>query len=240
MLVVGVFAGAVTGIVGSGASILMLPILVWQYGPKQAVPIMAIAGLLSNLGKITAWWRDVDWRVFAAYSLTAVPAAAVGARTLLVLPPAVVETALGVFFLLMIPTRRWMRRRAYRMPLWGLALTGAVTGFLSGIVLSTGPLTIPAFAAAGLLKGALLSTEAMASLAQMVSKIVTFREMGALPTEIIVQGAIVGAAVMAGTYVGKWIVVRMSLRTFEFLLDGLLVFSGLSLLWLALSGAGAQ
>ena len=35
------------------------------------------------------WWRDVDWRACAAYSATGIPAAALGARTLLALPPRV-------------------------------------------------------------------------------------------------------------------------------------------------------
>ena len=86
VLVVGLFAGALSGIIGTGASIMLLPVLVFQFGPKQAVPMMAIAGLMSNIAKVWAWWREVDWRAFLPYSATGVPAAALGARTLLVLP----------------------------------------------------------------------------------------------------------------------------------------------------------
>jgi uncharacterized protein len=91
VLTVGLIAGAVSGIIGTGSSIMLLPILVFQFGPKQAVPIMAIAGLMSNVGKVLAWWREVDWKAFAAYSITGVPAAALGAGTLLVLPSHIVE-----------------------------------------------------------------------------------------------------------------------------------------------------
>jgi hypothetical protein len=51
-----------------------------------------------------AWWREVDWRAFAAYSIPGVPAAALGARSLLVLPAHVIDIALGAFFIVMIPT----------------------------------------------------------------------------------------------------------------------------------------
>lgn len=234
VLCVGLIAGAITGIVGSGASILLLPILVYQFGPQQAVPIMAVAALLSNFGKIAAWWRDVDWKLFAAYTVPAIPAAMFGAKTLLVLPAHAVEAALGGFFLFMIPFRRWMRKKNFRLRTWHLAIVGAFIGFLSGIVSSTGPLSIPAFAAAGLSIGALLSTEALASFVIMMTKVGTFQVLGALPVDIIVQGTIIGLSVMAGTFVGKYIVNRMSLHTFEFLLDGMLAFSGVSLLWAAL------
>lgn len=233
ILVVGLLAGALSGIIGTGSSIILMPILVFQFGPKQAVPIMAVSSVMANLGKMLAWWREVDWRSFAAYSAAGVPAAALGARTLLALPPHVVDAALGLFFLTMIPFRRWLYIRDFRLSLWQLALAGAAIGYVTGIVLSTGPLSVPAFTARGLMKGAFLSTEAASSLALMISKVTTFREAGALPAQTLLQGIIVGSSVMAGTVAGKAIVQRMSLHTFQYILDALLLCSGLSLLYAA-------
>jgi len=231
VLALGLVAGSLSGIIGTGASIMLLPVLVFQFGPKQAVPIMAIAALMSNVAKLMAWWREVDWRAFAAYSITGIPAAALGARTLLILPSRVVDLALGLFFLMMIPGRRWLTAMNLRIRLWQLALAGAVIGFLTGIVISTGPLSVPAFTSYGLLKGALLSTEAASSLALMVSKVTTFRHLGALPYSSILQGLIIGASVMAGAFVGKAVVLRMSIGMFQHVLDGLLLCSGLAMLW---------
>jgi uncharacterized membrane protein YfcA len=231
VLIVGLVAGALSGIIGTGSSIMLLPILVYQFGPKQAVPIMAVAAAMSNVAKVMAWWREVDWRAFAAYSITGVPAAALGARTLVVLPSHIVDIALGVFFLAMIPTRRWLRQHSFHIRLWQLAIAGAAIGYVTGIVLSTGPLSVPAFTSYGLLKGAFLSTEAASSLALMVSKVITFQQIGALPPVALLQGLIIGASVMAGSFLGKAVVQRMSLRTFEYVLDGLLFCSGVSLLW---------
>jgi uncharacterized membrane protein YfcA len=233
VLIVGVAAGALSGIIGTGSSIMLLPVLVFQFGPKQAVPIMAIAGLMSNIAKVVAWWREVDWRACAAYSIGGVPAAALGARTLLVLPSHLVDVALGVFFLAMIPARRWLLARSFRRRLWQLALAGAGIGFLAGIVISTGPLSVPAFTSYGLMRGAFISTEAASSLALSISKVATFRQLGALPLPAILQGVIIGASVMAGSFVGKAIVLRMSVRTFQYVLDVLLFCSGFSLLWAA-------
>jgi uncharacterized membrane protein YfcA len=234
VLVVGLAAGILSGIIGTGASIMLLPVLVYQFGPRQAVPIMAIAALMANVAKVAAWWRAVDWRACAAYAAPGIPAAALGARTLLVLPPRVVDGALGAFFLVMIGARRWLRARRFQARLWHLAVAGAAIGFLTGIVLSTGPLSVPVFTAYGLTKGAFLSTEAMSSLALMVSKVATFRELGALPLPTILRGLVIGASVMAGSFVGKHLVQRMSATVFDHLLDGLLLCSGLSLLWDAL------
>jgi uncharacterized membrane protein YfcA len=233
VLAVGLVAGIVSGIIGTGASIMLIPVLVLAYGPKQAVPIMAIAGLMGNVGKILAWWREVDWRACLAYSLTGIPAAALGARTLLVLPSRTVDLALGVFFILMIPIGRWLNAHNLRLKLWHLALAGTGIGFLTGIVVSTGPLSVPVFASYGLVKGAFLATEAAGSLAVFLSKVVTFRELGALPFDAILKGLIVGSSLMVGTFIAKRAVLRLSPELFRLLLDGLLLCSSLTLLWAA-------
>src|SRR6188768_1670618 len=86
VLLVGLVAGAVSGVIGTGSSIMLLPVLVYAFGPKQAVPIMAVAAVMANLSRVLMWWRVVDWRAFAAYAIPGAPAAALGARTLLQLP----------------------------------------------------------------------------------------------------------------------------------------------------------
>ena len=234
IIVAALVAGALSGVIGTGSSIILLPILVYQFGPKDAVPVMAIAALMANIGKVAAWWRDVDWRAFAAYSITGVPAAALGARTLLVLPSRLIDFCLGAFFLAMIPLGRWLRTHSFRIRLWQLAIAGAVIGFLTGVAISTGPLSVPAFMSYGLLKGTFLSTEAVSSLALFVTKVTTFRELGALPLPSIVRGLAIGLAVMAGSFIGKAVVRRMSPHLFQSALDLLLVCSGLSLIWQAL------
>ncbi len=228
VLFVGLIAGTVSGVVGTGATVILLPVLVMVFGPREAVPIMSVVALMSNVAKITAWWRHIDWRAAAAYAVGGIPAAALGARTLLALPENTVETALGVFFLAMIPGRRWLAARNVVLGYGGMVVAGIVIGFLTGIVVSTGPLSVPVFAAHGLVKGAFIATEAAGSLALYISKALTFQAFGALPADI------VGSSVMAGTYLARLIVERLSVTTFQYLLDIVMAVSGVALLWQAL------
>jgi len=234
VLAIGTVAGVVSGIVGTGATVILLPVLALSFGPKSAIPIMAIVALMSNFAKITAWWREIDWRAAGAYALGGVPGAALGARTMLLLPSHTVDIALGTFFLVMIPGRRWLAARNYRIGPLVMIPAGFFIGFLTGIVVSTGPISVPVFTSYGLLKGAFIATEAAASLALYISKAITFRSFGALPTDIIVQGLIIGSSVMAGTYLAKRLVERLSITTFQYLLDVVMLVSGVALLWAAL------
>ena len=64
-------------------------------------------------------------------------------------------------------------------------------------------------------------------------KAITFRSFGALPTDIILKGLITGSSVMAGTYAAKLLVERLSIATFQRLLDGVMLISGVALIWAA-------
>ena len=234
ILVIGLVAGTLGGIVGFGTSIMLMPALVLTFGPREAVPIMAIASIMANASRVAAWWREVDWRATAAYSATGIPAAALGARTLLTLPPGVVEGVLGVFFIAMIFVRRWMARQQWKLGLWHLAAAGAGVGYLTGIVVSTGPINTPFFLAYGLVKGAYLSTEALGSLAVYASKAITFRSLGALPVEAVVKGLIIGTSLVAGSFIAKRFVRKLDAERFRLLMDGLLLVAGLTMLGAAL------
>ena len=231
ILVVGYVAGLVSGIVGTGATIILLPVLVFAFGPREAVPIMAVVALMSNFAKITSWWKEIDWRACAAYAAGGVPAAALGARTLLILPEKAVDVALGLFFLAMIPARRWLAARNFKIGTGLLVVAGALIGFLTGVVVSTGPLSVPVFTAYGLVKGAFIATEAASSLALYISKAITFRSFGALPTDILLNGLIAGSSVMGGTYTARLIVERLSVTVFQHLLEAVMLVSGLALLF---------
>ena len=237
VLIVGLIAGTISGIVGTGSSIMLMPVLVYAYGPKEAVPIMAVAAVMANFSRILAWWREVDWRACAAYSVTGIPAAALGARTLLVLPPHAVDISIGLFLIAMVPVRHWLARYELKVSLWHLAIGGAVIGYITGIVVSTGPLSVPLFLFYGLSKGAFLATEAASSLGLYVSKSVTFQQFGALTGDVALQGLLAGSSLMAGAFIAKRFVLRLEPDVFRLVMDGIMLAAGSAMLFNAFIGA---
>src|SRR4051794_41780512 len=132
---------------------MLMPVLVYQYGPKQAVPIMAVAAVMANLSRILAWWREVDWRACAAYSVTGIPAAALGARTLLALPSHAVDISVGLFLIAMVPVRHWRARPNLKARLWHLAVGGGWGRDIDRIGAMTRPRPVPLLPVFGLAKG---------------------------------------------------------------------------------------
>ena len=234
VLGIGLVAGTIGGVVGFGGSTILLPVLVIAFGPKAAVPIMGVAALLANFARILVWWKAIDWRAVAIYSATGMPAVALGARTFLTLDARLIEALIGVSMLAMIPVRRWLLARQFKIGLGGLAVAGAGIGFLTGMVANTGPVNTPFFLAYGLTRGPFIATEAGGSLSLYAVKSTIFERFGALPHDMIVNGVIVGAAMMCGAWLAKRIVERMEIARFNAAIDVMILLSGLAMLWGAL------
>ena len=230
LLSLGLVAGIVGGVVGFGGSTILLPALVLAFGPKEAVPIMGVAGLLANLARVLVWWREVDWRAAAVYAATGVPAVALGARGFLLLDPRIVEGLLGLFLIAIVPVRRWYFARDLVIGLPGLAVSGAAIGFLTGMVASTGPLSTPVFLGHGLTKGAFIATEALGSLAIYLTKSAVFQHYGALPSQVVMTGALIGAAMMVGTWLARNILMRVDAQQYRGFMDVLMIVAGLAMI----------
>jgi uncharacterized membrane protein YfcA len=167
--------------------------------------------------------------------VTGIPAAALGARTLLELPSHAVDISIGLFLIAMVPVRHWLAKHDFKLSLWHLALGGALIGYLTGIVVSTGPLSVPLFLFYGLTKGAFLATEAASSLGLYLSKSVTFQRFGALNPDIALKGLIAGSSLMFGAFIAKRFVLRLDANVFRLVMDGIMIAAGISLLWAAAS-----
>ena len=232
----GIVAGAISGVVGTGSSIILLPVLSLAFGPKAAIPIMGIAAIVGNASRVVVWRRQISLKAFACYSVTAVPAAVLGVRTLWIMPAEISNLCIGLFFFVLIGLRRGMHTRELRLGPRQMAFTGGVVGYLAGVVYSTGPLTIPIFAGFGLAKGALLATEAAASIAVHLAKTFAFGAVGGLPLPVLCNGLVVGATLAVGTFLGKRFVLGMSEATFSLLIDAMLACAGLVMTGSALLG----
>ena len=133
----------------------------------------------------------------------------------------------------MVPARHWLARHELKISLLHLAIGGAVIGYLTGIVVSTGPLSVPLFLFYDLTKGAFLATEAASSLGLFLSKSVTFQRFGALTPDIALKGLVAGSSLMFGAFIAKRFVLHLKPEVFRLVMDAIMLTAGLSMLWTA-------
>lgn len=231
VILLAVFSGVISGVVGTGSSILLIPALTYVFGAKEAVPIMALASVMGNLSRIYLWRHSIRFKPLFYYLLPGIPAVILGANTLWVMPEKWLNIGMGLFFILMIPIIHLLRQHQIKMKTYQVIIAGAVIGYLTGVVFSTGPLTIPIFSAYGLTLGPLLATEAAASFIIYLTKALTFSQLGAVNSFILISGVLVGCGLTIGNFLGKKLVLKLTPKLFQGLLDVMLIFAGGSLLF---------
>ncbi|MCT6517420.1 sulfite exporter TauE/SafE family protein [Proteus vulgaris] len=231
VILLAILSGVISGVVGTGASILLIPALTYVFGAKEAVPIMALASVMGNLSRIYLWRHSIRFKPLFYYLLLGIPAVILGANTLWIMPEKWLNMGMGMFFILMIPVLHLLRMHQIKMKTYQVIIAGAIIGYLTGIVFSTGPLTIPVFSAYGLTLGPLLATEAAASFIIYLTKALTFNQLGAVNSFILISGALVGCGLVVGNYLGKKLVLKLTPKLFQWFLDVMLLFAGGSLLF---------
>lgn len=226
----GLGAGVLGGVIGFGTTIILMPALVYFYGPIQAIPVIALVATVANLSRIFLWWSVINWKVCFVYGITAIPFTILGVNTLVALNERLIEVTLGFFLILLIPIRRWMRKRDFYLNLWQMGIVGAGIGYLTGIVATTGAINTPFFLAYGLSKGAFLGTEAASTLSILFTKGITFHQLGFLNSIAIIQGLLIGACVLVGSIFSKKIVLALPEKKFLLLMELVMLISGISIL----------
>lgn len=222
-------AGTLAAVTGFGGAAILLPLLIATFGTREAIPILTVAQLIGNGSR--AWFNrsELDWKVVGWFALGAVPAAIVGGLVFASAPLAALTRLLGAFLLAIVAFRH-IHKRAQRMPLRAFAPLGAGASFLSALLGSVGPLMAPFFLAYGLVKGAYIGTEAMATLIMHVVKLIVYGGASLLSPHGIGVGLLMGSGLIVGSYIGKRIVHRVSERAFIMLVEATLIVAGLRFL----------
>ena len=223
-------ASALAAVAGFGGAAVLLPALVAVFGVRLAIPILTVAQLVGNGSRVWFNRRELDLRVVGWFALGAVPLALLGGVLFATAPLGLLERFVGAFLLLMVAWRHLRHGPPWRPGGRAFAVIGAVFSFLSALAGSVGPLMAPFFLAYGLVKGAYIGTEALATVIMHVTKLVAYQGAAILTPRAMLAGLALGPIMIVGSYVGKRILDRLPERVFVYVIDAVLVGSGVWLL----------
>ncbi|MFN3863439.1 MAG: TSUP family transporter [Erythrobacter sp.] len=229
-LLIGAFlAAAISGSAGFGGALLLLPLLTRVAGAEAAVPLLTVAQLLGNAARIGFNFRTIAWRPVGLFLLGALPAAALGALWFASLPPAAAVRLIGAALLSFVVLRATGLLQFEPSPRLLLA-GGAMTGLLSGLVGTAGPLGAAIFLSLNLPPLAYLASEAVTALAMHLVKLAVYETRLALDPEFWPLALALGAAMVLGTWAGKAITAKLSPERFRLLVSILLAAVALQML----------
>jgi uncharacterized protein len=196
-------ASTLAAVTGFGGAAVLLPALVWVFGVREAVPILTVAQLIGNGSRVWFNRKLLDYHVVFWFAIGGVPFAIAGGLLFAKTPLPALTRALGLFLIVIVVLRHWKLARTPKPTLHQFVLIGAVSSFLSALLGSVGPLMAPLFLAYGLIKGAYIGTEALATVVMHVSKLVAYRQSDILHKNVVLAGLLLGPIMIAGSFVGK-------------------------------------
>ncbi|MCY4448026.1 MAG: sulfite exporter TauE/SafE family protein [Chloroflexi bacterium] len=223
-------AALIGGVTGMSTGIIAIPILIFAFGIRLAVPIVTVAMLLNTLSRSVANRDYVDWRVARWYSLGAVPAAAIGGVVFANIPTDWLARALGVFLLALVVYRHIPLLAGRAMPLRAFLPVGIGQGFFSALFGGAGPFGAHFFMAYGLTKNAFVGTVAVGTFLVSIVKTVVYGGFSLFTMETFLIAVGIGLIMAVGAYAGAHIVKHVPERLFIYAVEFFMIVSGLLLL----------
>lgn len=228
ILAAAAFVSAVIGsVAGSGGTAILLPAAVLVLGIHAGIPAITIANFSANASRVALNWREVNGRIVAWFLLGALPLVCLSTWLFTRTSPELLVRGLGVFMLAVVAWRRLAPRPPVIADARVFAPLGAGFGLLYGFVDGLGPLMAPFFLGAGLLRGAYIGTDALATVSIQGAKLAVFGAGEMLVGRVLASGLLMVPFMVLGTWLGKRLLARVSDRLFTKIVEASLLLSGI-------------
>ena len=235
LALVGLVAGLLSGSVGFGGGMILLPVITYFYGIEVAVPVSTIAQLLSNLSRAGIGWKSIDWKAAGRFLLLAIPFTALGAFGFAKVPKAPMTVVLGIFLILFA-----LRKLAGKMNLPHKPATmivgGGVTGLVNGLLGISGPLSSAAFLTLNLSPVAYVASEATAAAVMHIVKILVYGKLNLMNGYIALSGVFIGGAMILGNFLSMRFIKNVDKKRYRKVVAGVMIAVSL---WLIISNIPA-
>lgn len=216
VLVVACFVTAtISGILGMAGGVTLLGVMTALLPAPVVVPLHGIVQLASNWTRTWAFRRYVRWSIFVAFMVPAVAGVAVAANIWSDLKLTWFRAWIGAFILLFLVWRRY-KPKLRNPPTWSYAVLGFAAGLLAIFVGATGPFLAPFFLRGDFDNEEVIATKAVCQTWLHLLKIPAFLALSFnyTPYTPVLVGLVV--AVIGGTYLGKYLLSRISKERFAF------------------------
>ena len=223
-------AFTIASVAGFGGGLILMPVLVWMLGPREAIPIITLVQVVGAVSRVGLNWKEISWPVLKWSALSSIPISALASYLFVVTPAPIFTRLLGLLLLVLVAQRQTQWGRGRSRQLRSLVLVGSANGLASGYLGTPGPLAAPFHLAYGLTGAAFVGTTAAGVLLTQLPKIPVFASNALLGTQVLYIAAAMGVMAFAGSVVGKRISGKVSDRWFLIGVETLLVLSGIALI----------
>ncbi|MDD4606002.1 MAG: sulfite exporter TauE/SafE family protein [Dysgonamonadaceae bacterium] len=232
LFVLGIIAFTLSTIAGGGGSLVLVPLLNWLIGVSNTAPVLNLGAFLGRPSRLIIFWKQIQWRVCLYYAPAAIIGAGLGSWLFSNFKIEWLQIVVGVFLI----STTWQfsfgkKERSFNMKLWYFVPIGLLVSVLGTIIGALGPILNPFYLNYGLDKEKLIATKTANSFVMGISQISGYTFFGLLHNQYWVYGLALGLGATVGNIVGKRFLSTMKSSTFRKWLIGLMVVSGVLLIY---------
>jgi len=211
---VGFVAGCLSGAVGFGGGMVLLPVITYFYGVEVAVPVSTIAQLLSNLSKCGMGFREIKWKQVGLFLVFAAPLTALGAMGFAKVDKQLMTTLLCCF-LIIFAIMKLMGKMNLPQKKGTMLIGGGATGLINGLLGISGPLSSAVFLTLGLSPVAYIASEAAAASAMHIIKAVVYGKLDFMNWRIFFVGLLIGCFMMLGNFLSMKYIKNINKKRYQ-------------------------
>lgn len=231
---VALFASIIGGVSGYGTGALMPLVLVPLVGAEPVVPIIAISALFTNSSRVFAFLKYADWRRTAIVLAASVPTCVLGAWGYTRLSSAGAALVIGGMLIASVPLRWLLRHHGFKVGDAGLGLVSFGYGLVVGGTAGSGVILLSLLMAAGVEGAGVIATDAAISIVIGIVKISVFGLVGVITAQVLAFALLIGIVALPGAFLAKAFVERMPVHVHTAILDAVVLFGGVFLVYGAL------
>lgn len=221
----------ISTLAGGGSPLILIPLINLLLGSQAVVPVVTTGMLLGNSQRIFLFWQDIDWKVTFWYLPGAIAGAILGAYLFTKIQLEWLQLPIALFLVITVVGYWLGKKHTFTVHAWQFLPVGFLYSFISGLVGSTGPAVNPFYLNYGLVKEQMIATKAANIVVVHVVKLFTYAAFGALTTQYLGYGLIIGLAAIPANYLGQYVLSRMNNEQFTQLVFAVTTISTVLLLW---------
>ena len=212
---IGLIGSVASAVFGFGTALLVIAIGSHVIPVKEAIALGTVLFAASTVTKTALFGRHIDWKVVAIMAFGCLPFAYLGAVVLAVIPADFVKRLLGVMVLVYLALTLSGRLPRFKIGTAGLAFGSALYGFVSGLLGSGNLIKVIMFREMNITKEAFVGAMAATSVMSNIAKLVSYTQSGLLRADMTWPALALAASAVVAALLGKAILKKIKVETFE-------------------------
>lgn len=229
LLILAFLAEVVGTLAGFGSSTFFVPLAQYFEDFRTVLALTALLHVFGNLTKIYLFGRHADRRLALLFVLSGLATVVVGAWLTAHISLQWLEGAMGAFLVLYCLFFLYMPSIRLKPKVSNVLLTGAISGFATGLMGTGGAIRAAGLAAYSLNKNTFVATNALADFFTDAGRAVVYLSQGYLHREHWFYVPMLLAVAIAGSWVGKRLLAHVPEEKFRRLMLLLVIGIGISM-----------